>query len=58
MGRMETNVLIIVLPVLTEMAGTGITRRKSTWLAEPLSEGNFFYRVAFRNGFADFFRCL
>jgi hypothetical protein len=37
------------------MAGTGITRRKSTWLAEPLSEGNFFYRVAFRNGFANLF---
>jgi hypothetical protein len=42
------------MPVLTEMAGTGITRRKSTWLAEPLSEGNFLYRIAFWNISAEF----
>ena len=46
------------MPVLTEMAGTGITRRKSTWLAEPLSEGNFLYRIAFWNISTDFFRSL
>lgn len=57
-GENGNKYIDIIKPVPAISVRTGITRMKSTWLAEPLSEGNFFYRVTFRNGFADFFRCL